>query len=103
MVGITLDYYFYRQSYSSLKSKNVVKFCVHISPIFSCPVTNKDQGWMWAEKGNQPIRPKGLGRGLMVSDIVDEFNGLLSLTAKEFERGKLEYPCRFKTNGTCCS
>ena len=43
---------------------------------------------MWAEKGNQPIRPKGLGRGLMVSDFVDEFNGLLSLAAKEFERGK---------------
>ena len=29
----------YQQSYSSLKSKNVVKFCVHISPIFSCSVT----------------------------------------------------------------
>ena len=26
-------------SYLSLKSKNVVKFCVHISPIFSCWVT----------------------------------------------------------------
>ena len=38
MVEIILDYYFYQQSYSSLKSKNVVKFCVHISPIFSCPV-----------------------------------------------------------------
>ena len=39
MVEIILDYYVYQQSYSSLKSKNVVKFCVHISPIFSCPVT----------------------------------------------------------------
>ena len=39
MVGIILVYYFYHQSFSSLKSKNVVKFCVHISPIFSCPVT----------------------------------------------------------------
>ena len=39
MVGIIFDYYFYQQSYSNLKSKNVVKFCVHISPIFSCPVT----------------------------------------------------------------
>jgi len=27
----------------------------------------------------------------MVSDFVDEFNGLLSLTTEEFERGKLEY------------
>ena len=42
MVGITLDYYFYQLSYLSLKSKNVVKFCVHISPIFSCPVTYYD-------------------------------------------------------------
>ena len=47
---------------------------------------------MWAERGNQPIRPKGLGRGIMVSDFVDEFNDLLSLTSDEFERGKVEYP-----------
>ena len=56
--------------------------------------SNEDQGWMWAERGNQPIRSKGLGRGIMVSDFVDEFNGLLSLTSDEFERsrGKVEYP-----------
>lgn len=47
---------------------------------------------MWAEKRNQPFRPKGLGRGLTVSNFVDEFNGLLSLTTEEFERSKLEYP-----------
>ena len=40
---------------------------------------NEDQGWMWAEKGKQPIRPKGLGQGIMVCDFVDEFNGLLKL------------------------
>ena len=39
MLGIITDNYFYQQNYSSLKFKNVVKFCVHISPIFSCPVT----------------------------------------------------------------
>ena len=39
MVGILLDYYMYRSSCSSLKSKNVVKFYVYISPIFSCRVT----------------------------------------------------------------
>ena len=49
--------------------------------------SNEDQGWMWAEKGNQFIRPKGLGRGIMVSDFVEEFNSLLSLTSEEFERG----------------
>jgi len=54
--------------------------------------SNEDQGWMWAEKGKQPIRPKGIGRGIMVSDFVEEFNGLLRLTDEEFERGKLVYP-----------
>ena len=54
--------------------------------------SNEDQGRMWAEKGHQPIRPKGLGRGIMVSDFVDEYNGLLSLTDEEFEQGLLEYP-----------
>ena len=28
----------------------------------------------------------------MVSDFVDEFNGLLTLTEGEFERGRLMYP-----------
>ena len=53
--------------------------------------SNKDQGWMWAEKGHQSIRPKGLGWGIMVSDFVDEYDGLLSLTDEEFEQGLLEY------------
>ena len=39
MIETLLDYYFYQQSYVSLKSKNMVKFCVHISPIFSYRVT----------------------------------------------------------------
>ena len=29
--------------------------------------SNEDQGWMWAEKRNQPIRSKGLGQRKMVS------------------------------------
>ena len=33
MVRIILDYYF--NQYLILKSKNVVNFCVHLSPIFS--------------------------------------------------------------------
>ena len=32
---------FCRIRYSSLQSKNLVKFCAHISPIFSCQVTYK--------------------------------------------------------------
>ena len=32
---------------------------------------------MWAEEGRVPIGPKNQGRGLMVSDFVTEFDGLL--------------------------
>jgi len=53
---------------------------------------NEDQGWMWAEKGKMIIRPKGQGRGIMVSDFIDEHNGYLALTDAEFEQGKLTYP-----------
>ena len=40
MVKSLLDYYAYTKSYLILKSKNVIKFHVHIRPIFSCRVTN---------------------------------------------------------------
>ena len=43
-------------------------------------------------KESSQLDLKGLGRGIMVSDFVDEFNGLLKLTEEEFERGKLVYP-----------
>ena len=39
MVKSLLDYYAYTKSYLMLKFKNVVKFHVHIRPIFSCRVT----------------------------------------------------------------
>ena len=42
MEKFLLDSYDYLQSYLSLNSKNVVKFYVYISPIFSCWVTNGD-------------------------------------------------------------
>ena len=54
--------------------------------------SNDDQSWMWGEKDKQPIKQKGLGHGIMVSDFVDEYNGLLTLTDVEFQRGKLQYP-----------
>ena len=36
--------------------------------------------------GAVPIRPKNQGRGLMVSDFVTEFDGLLQLSIKEYRR-----------------
>ena len=47
--------------------------------------SNDGQGWLWAEAGKQPIRPKGQGRGIMVSDFIDEHNGFLALTDEEYE------------------
>ena len=45
--------------------------------------SNDGQGWLWAEVGKQPIRPKGQGRGIMVSDFIDEHNGFLQLPDDE--------------------
>ena len=45
---------------------------------------------MWGEKGKQPIKLKGAGRGIIVSDFVDEHNGLLS--DREFLAGREKYP-----------
>ena len=39
--------------------------------------SNEGQGWLWAE-GKQPIRPKGHGQGIMVSDFNDKHGGYLS-------------------------
>lgn len=41
--------------------------------------SNDDQGWVWAEKWSQQIKPKGQGRGLTISDFIDEHNGYLKL------------------------
>ena len=58
--------------------------------------SNNDQGWMWAENGKQPIKPKSQGRGIMVSDFVDEHNGYLNLTDEEFDREKDSHPGLWK-------
>ena len=47
--------------------------------------SNYGQGWLWAEEGKQPIRAKGQGRGLMVSDFIDEHSGYLALSDQEYE------------------
>ena len=44
----------------------------------------------WSEKGKQPLLPKGRGRGLMISDFVDEHNGFLQLTEEEHKQAKRE-------------
>ena len=47
---------------------------------------------MWGEKGKIILKPKGQGRGIMVSDFIDEHNGYLALTDAEYEQGKQTCP-----------
>ena len=45
----------------------------------------------WTVKGKQPLLPKGKGRGLMVSDFIEEHGGFLQLTDEEVEDAKRIY------------
>lgn len=54
--------------------------------------SNDDQGWMWGEKDKIIIKPKGQGRGIMVSDFIEEHYGFLRLSEHEFMQGKVKYP-----------
>jgi len=52
--------------------------------------SNNDQ--KWAEKGKQLIRPKGQGRGIMVSDFIEKHGGYLRLSNEEYEAAKDSHP-----------
>ena len=45
----------------------------------------------WTVKGKQPLLPKGKGRGLMVSDFIEEHGGFLQLTDEEVDDAKRIY------------
>ena len=60
--------------------------------------SNDGQGWLWAEEGKQPIRPKGQGRGIMVSDFIEEYGGFLALTDQEYEEARLHYSDLWKSS-----
>ena len=47
---------------------------------------NEGQSIMWAEEGRVPIRPNNQGRGLMVSDFVTEYDGLLEFSDEEYRQ-----------------
>ena len=49
---------------------------------------NEGQSTLWAEEGKVPIRPKTQGRGIMVSDFVTEYDGLLKLSDDEFKEAQ---------------
>lgn len=49
----------------------------------SCFHSNEDHAWQWAEEGRLTIKPKGKGRGLMVSDFIKAYNAFLALSVEE--------------------
>ena len=53
---------------------------------------NEGPSWQWAEEGKLTIRPKSLGRGIMVSDFISEHDGFLRLTDEEHAQVKVKYP-----------
>ena len=48
--------------------------------------SNEGRVYAWHEKGSGPLRPKDQGRGIMVTDFIDEFNGYLRLSQSEIAR-----------------
>ena len=52
---------------------------------------NEGQSWQWAEEDKLIIRPKSQGRGLMISDFIDEHGGYLHLSP-EHEIAKFTKP-----------
>ena len=70
-------------------SKKQLVMIYHDESIFH---SNEDQGWAWAEKWGQQIKPKGQGRGIMVSDFIEEYDGYLRLDNAEYETAKCTNP-----------
>ena len=53
---------------------------------------NEAPSWQWAEEGKLAIRPKSMGRGIMVSDFISEHGGYLALTDEEYVTAEERYP-----------
>lgn len=70
-------------------SKKQLVMIYHDESVFH---SNEDQGWAWAEKWGQQIKPKGQGRGIMISDFIEEYNGYLCFDDTEYETAKCTNP-----------
>ena len=70
-------------------SKKQLVTIYHDESIFH---SNEDQGWAWAEKWGQQIKPKGQGRGIMISDFIEEHNGYLRFDDTEYDTAKCINP-----------
>ena len=47
--------------------------------------TTEDTSTMWGEKGKLPIKPKGRGSSIMVSEFIEEKDGYLALSDEQYE------------------
>ena len=70
------------------KSRYVI-FLYHDETVFNA---NDAQGTTWVDpEGRGAIRPKGKGRGLMISDYIEEFGGYLRLTQEQLVDARREF------------
>ena len=46
---------------------------------------NDHQNMKWGIKGEEVMKKKSRGAGIMVSDFIDNHNGFLALTDREYE------------------
>ena len=47
--------------------------------------TTEDTPVLWGEKGKLPIKPKGKGSSIMVSEFIEEKDGYLALSDQQYE------------------
>ena len=47
--------------------------------------TTADTQMLWGEKGKLPIKPKGKGSSIMVSEFIEEKDGYLALSDEQYE------------------
>ena len=47
--------------------------------------TTEDTPVLWGEKENFPIKPKGKGSSIMVSEFIEEKDGYLALSKEQYE------------------
>ena len=47
--------------------------------------TTEDTQMLWGEKGKLPIKPKGKGSSIMVSEFIEEKDGYLALSDEQYE------------------
>ena len=80
----------YRHSGKETAARKVV-FIYQEETIFFEENDAPSQGWH-DDMGSRQLRPKGRGKGLMISDFVEEYNGLLSFIDEELQRAQHNDP-----------